>query len=186
MRILISEKSHTGKKGRLFTEGWIEMRDKQLAKRIVASLNNSQIGGKKRSRWYDDTWNMKYLHRFKWSHLNERLAYEKAVHLQRVRTEITQVKKEASFHIENLEKSQKLNAIDKRLQKRGEKREHVRTFEVRQRDTEEEFLEKKKRRLEADTKTHKKKIDASEKAAARSKSFLKTLFSGGLNSSEKE
>ena len=34
---------------------------------------------------------MKYLSRFKWTHLNERLAYEKEVHKQRLRTEIMQV-----------------------------------------------------------------------------------------------
>lgn len=53
-------------------------------------------------------WNIKYIPRFKWVHLSERLAYEKAAMKQRLRAEIAQAKKEANYLQNNLEKSKKL------------------------------------------------------------------------------
>lgn len=47
--------------------------------------------------------------RFKWTNLSERLAYEKAVHHQRLRTEISQAKREADFFKANVEKSKRQN-----------------------------------------------------------------------------
>ena len=47
--------------------------------------------------------------RFKWTHLAERLAYEKAVHHQRLRTEISQAKREADFFKTNVEKSKRMS-----------------------------------------------------------------------------
>ena len=56
--------------------------------------------------------------RFKWTHLSERLAYEKAVHHQRLRTEISQAKREADFFKANVEKSKRYvvaTAIDENI-----------------------------------------------------------------------
>ncbi|KAK3576096.1 hypothetical protein CHS0354_032220 [Potamilus streckersoni] len=138
------DKAPSGKKGRLFTEGWVELEDKRVAKAIALALNNTQIGGKKRSRWYDELWNIKYLHRFKWVHLNERLAYEKAVHQQRMRTEISQAKREAAFYIENAEKRKRLIKKEKKLKKSGENLPNVRPYEFQMKETEDEILARKK------------------------------------------
>lgn len=54
--------------------------------------------------------------RFKWVHLNERLAYERAVHQQRLRSEIAQAKREANFISHNVEKSEKLGRRKEKLQ----------------------------------------------------------------------
>ena len=35
-----------GKRGRSFSEGWVELINKKVAKRVAAALNNTQIGGK--------------------------------------------------------------------------------------------------------------------------------------------
>lgn len=53
-------------------------------------------------------WNIKYIPRFKWIHLSERLAYEKAAYKQRLRAEISQAKKEAQYLQANVEKSKRL------------------------------------------------------------------------------
>ena len=45
--------------------------------------------------------------RFKWTNLSERLAYEKAVHQQRMRTEISQAKRETDYFRANVEKSKR-------------------------------------------------------------------------------
>jgi ESF2/ABP1 family protein len=85
------------KLARHFTEGWIEFLSKRAAKEVASNLNNTLVGGKKRSKAHDVLWNIKYLPKFKWTNLSERLAYEKAVHHQRLRTEISQAKREADF-----------------------------------------------------------------------------------------
>merc|ERR1712077_104496 len=74
----------------------------------MGNLNNTPVGGKKRAKSHDVLWNIKYLPKFKWTHLSERLAYEKAVHQQRLRTEISQAKREADFFKANVEKSKRL------------------------------------------------------------------------------
>merc|ERR1712223_2342195 len=96
------------KMARQFTEGWIEFQSKRSAKEVAANLNTTPVGGKKRSKSHDVLWNIKYLPKFKWTHLSERLAYEKAVHHQRLRTEISQAKREADFFKTNVEKSKRL------------------------------------------------------------------------------
>ncbi|XP_045524221.1 pre-rRNA-processing protein esf2-like [Pieris brassicae] len=90
-----------------FTEGWVEFKKKKVAKSVAASLNNTQIGTRKKSRYYDMIWNIKYIPRFKWVHLSERLAYEKAAMKQRLRAEISQAKREAHYLQSNVEKSKK-------------------------------------------------------------------------------
>ncbi|KPJ12164.1 Pre-rRNA-processing protein esf2 [Papilio machaon] len=91
-----------------FTEGWVEFQKKKVAKQVAANLNNAKIGTRKKSRYYDMIWNIKYIPRFKWVHLSERLAYEKAAMKQRLRAEISQAKKEAHFLQNNVEKSKKI------------------------------------------------------------------------------
>lgn len=42
-----------------FTEGWVEFRDKRVAKRVAASLHNTPMGTKKRQKYYSDLWSIK-------------------------------------------------------------------------------------------------------------------------------
>lgn len=62
---LVSEggKKKKRKPSKHFTEGWIEFKKKRIAKQVAALLNNKQIGGRKRSKFYDFIWNIKYLPR---------------------------------------------------------------------------------------------------------------------------
>ncbi|XP_029170683.1 activator of basal transcription 1-like [Nylanderia fulva] len=121
-----------------FTEGWVEFESKKVAKFVAATLNNTQVSTRKKSRFYDVMWNIKYLPRFKWIHLSERLAYERAVHKQRLLTEIAQVKREVNFFSYNVDRSKKLL----KKHKQGEET----TFElpeVKQRDTDSEIRNRK-------------------------------------------
>ncbi|CAG2249769.1 ABT1 [Mytilus edulis] len=190
------DKAANTKKGRMFTEGWVEFEDKKVAKSVATKLNSKQIGGKKKSRWYDEMWTLKYLHRFKWGHLNERLAYERAVHKQRMRTEIAQVKREANFYIQNAEKSRTIKHIKERKLKRGETFDEPssdRSIEVSQRSTEEEIMNKRKRKLSAriSDKTMKKPKGTetelvNKKSLAAQKSFINKLFSKSSAASDED
>jgi hypothetical protein len=46
-------------RGPKYTEGWVEFKSKRDAKLIAKQLNNEQVGGRRRTPWYDDTWNIK-------------------------------------------------------------------------------------------------------------------------------
>ena len=176
------------KKSRGFSEGWVEFVKKKDAKLVAKFLNNTQVGGKKRSRSHDELWNMKYLPKFKWAHLNERLAYEKAVHQQRMRTEISQVKKETNFFIDNLNQSEKMKKKAKKKNNNSEpesKNEDGaevkdpnkdREWTFRQRETEDEILDKKLKKVkQGKVKKAKNPINK-----GLSKSFLQSIFSGGV------
>ena len=68
-----------GNKKKNFTEGWVEFHDKRVAKTVALMLNNTPIGGKKRSYYHDDLWNIKYLSKFRWTHLTERIGKNNCV-----------------------------------------------------------------------------------------------------------
>lgn len=75
-------------------------------------LNNKQVSSRKKSKHYDCIWNIKYLSGFKWTHLHERLAYEKAARRQKLRAEIQLAKKKSNYFSVNLEKHKKNIQID--------------------------------------------------------------------------
>lgn len=66
-------KKFTSTKKVHFTEGWVEFKDKRVARSVADILNAQPIGGKKGTRWHDDVWTMKYLPRFKWSMLTDQI-----------------------------------------------------------------------------------------------------------------
>lgn len=48
---------------KFFTEGWVEFESKKIAKYVAFTLNNTQISTRKKSKFYDVIWNIKYLPR---------------------------------------------------------------------------------------------------------------------------
>lgn len=148
---LVDNEQHGEKKRRKkvavknFSEGWVEFEKKKVAKYVAATLNNTQISTQKKSKFFDVIWNIKYLPRFKWVHLSERLAYERAVHKQRLRTEIAQAKREANFFSHSIDRSKKL----RRKEDKGEATD----FELpiaRQRETDAEIRSRKETGPEED------------------------------------
>lgn len=99
----------------------MEFESKRVAKQIVPLLNNKQISTRKKSQFYDSLWSMKYLPRFKWVHLTERMNYEQAVHKQRLHTEVSQARKETTFFQNNLDKSEFLSKQAKKAKKEEKK-----------------------------------------------------------------
>ncbi|EKM59420.1 uncharacterized protein PHACADRAFT_87776 [Phanerochaete carnosa HHB-10118-sp] len=101
-----------------FTEGWVEFKDKKVARSVAEMLNAQSIGGKKGSRWRDDVWTMKYLPKFKWSMLTEQIAHEAAVHAARLRMELSQSKREQQEYLRNVELAR---VLDKRAERKKSK-----------------------------------------------------------------
>ncbi|KAJ8257764.1 hypothetical protein GJAV_G00189440 [Gymnothorax javanicus] len=168
------KKKKTGSKARSFTEGWVEFRDKRVAKRVAASLHNTPMGARKRSHFSDDLWCIKYLHRFHWCHLSERLAYEQTVKQQRMRTEISQAKRETNFYLANVEKSQNLEKLRKKQQKKGEAVEE-KTWDFTQRRTEDEIHQSRLRKQAMSKKNLKKAQDKARLIQEKSQSNVSLL-----------
>ncbi|XP_031149008.1 activator of basal transcription 1 [Sander lucioperca] len=158
-----------------FTEGWVEFRDKRVAKRVAASLNNTPMGTRKRQRFSSDLWSIKYLHRFQWTHLSERLAYEQTVLQQRLRTEVSQAKRETNFYLNNVDKSAHMDTVRRKRQKDGQQVDE-RTWDFTQRQTEEEIQTKKKKKRDSVTQKHLSKARLIQQKSQSNVSLLAKIF----------
>ncbi|KAM8862266.1 activator of basal transcription 1 isoform 2-T6 [Spinachia spinachia] len=164
-----------------FTEGWVEFRDKRVAKKVAASLHNSPMGTRKRQRFSCDLWSIKYLHRFQWTHLSERLAYEQTVLQQRLRTEVSQAKRETNFYLSNVDKSAHLDLVRRKRRKDGQQVEE-KTWDFTQRQTEEEIqtTKKKKKKMmmmkDAFTQKHLDKASLIQQKSQSNVSLLAKIF----------
>ncbi|KAF9480788.1 hypothetical protein BDN70DRAFT_804642 [Pholiota conissans] len=140
-----------------YTEGWVEFKDKKVARSVAEMLNAQPIGGKKGSRWRDDIWTMKYLPKFKWYMLTEQVAHETAVHAAKLRVELSQSKNEQQQYLKNVELAR---VLDKRAAKKKEKGEEFELKPINQsgrkrqhEESEGEQRKKKHRDSHANTKT---------------------------------
>ncbi|THH33571.1 hypothetical protein EUX98_g513 [Antrodiella citrinella] len=113
-------KKYTSTKKIHFTEGWVEFKDKKVARSVAEMLNAQPIGGKKGTRWRDDIWTMKYLPKFKWNMLTEQIAQEAAVHAAQLRVELSQSKREQQDYLKNVELARVLDKRAERKCKAGE------------------------------------------------------------------
>lgn len=112
-----------GNKKICFREGWVEFADKRMAKLAALTLNGQKMVSKKGSFYAEDLWNLKYLPKFKWHHLTERLAHEERLKKERLKVELEQEKKIDEFYSEKLIKSKKINGIIESKKKRGKDEE---------------------------------------------------------------
>ncbi|XWS44098.1 hypothetical protein CRYUN_Cryun15aG0015600 [Craigia yunnanensis] len=101
-----------------FSEGWVEFARKGIAKRVANMLNGEQIGGRKRSSFYYDLWNIKYLSKFKWDDLTEEIAYKSAIREQKLALEISAAKRERDFSLSKVDQSRALSSIEERMKKK--------------------------------------------------------------------
>lgn len=107
-----------GYRGQKFSEGWVEFTKKRIAKKVAETINGEQIGGRKRSIFYYDRWNIKYLSKFKWDDLTEEIAYKSATREQKLALDMSAAKRERDFYLSKVDQSHALMHIDERLQKK--------------------------------------------------------------------
>jgi ESF2/ABP1 family protein len=100
-----------GNKRICFREGWLEFASKKEAKVAVVTLNGQKMVGKKGSFYSEDLWNLKYLPKFKWHHLTEKLAHEQRLKAERLNLEMEQERKLHEFYSSQMRKSKKIGGI---------------------------------------------------------------------------
>ncbi|KAI4946045.1 RNA-binding ATPase activator esf2 [Alternaria rosae] len=109
-----------GTRRKLFLDGWVEFLHKRDAKFVAENLNAQTMGGKKRGRWHDEVWNIRYLSGVKWHNLVEQIQNENAERAARLRFEISQGKKENKAFLENVERGKMASGIEATRRRRGE------------------------------------------------------------------
>ncbi|TFK74357.1 hypothetical protein BDN72DRAFT_759889 [Pluteus cervinus] len=146
-------KKYTSTNKAHFTEGWVEFKDKKVARAVADVLNAQPIGGKKGSRWRDDVWTMKYLPKFKWHMLTEQVAHEAAVHSAKLRNELSQSRAEQHEYLHNVELARVLDKRAKRKQAAGDGDEGMKQKAMGKRDQDNADRPKptKKRKTKAST-----------------------------------
>lgn len=128
-RIYLVEEDKTARKrrrkaggsgGKRYTEGWAEFESKKDARLAGETLNLNRVTNHKGSVHYDDFWSVKYLRGFKWSHLTEKVAYERRVREQKLRVEMMEVRRENAAYAAQVEAGRALDHIEERRRKRGD------------------------------------------------------------------
>eukprot|EP00966_Prymnesium_polylepis_P310925 7183578-Prymnesium_polylepis.1 len=77
-----------GNKKKSFTDGWVEFANKRRAKRIASTLNNTPMDPRSHRSFYaSDLWNIRYLPKFKWNHLTEKVAADARARQDKMRAE---------------------------------------------------------------------------------------------------
>lgn len=66
-----ARKTRYMKRSKEFAEAWIEFVDKEEAQLVVEMLNCQPMGGKNRSKFKEDLWNLKFVEEMKWDDLTE-------------------------------------------------------------------------------------------------------------------
>ncbi|KAL3811764.1 hypothetical protein ACHAXA_008038 [Cyclostephanos tholiformis] len=107
-----------GSGGKRYHEGWVEFESRKVARRVGETLNMTRVTNHKGSANYDDLWNVKYLRGFKWSHLTEKVAYERRVREQKLRVEMMEVRRENASYVAKVEAGRRLDHIEERRRKR--------------------------------------------------------------------
>eukprot|EP01059_Diplonema_ambulator_P014036 TRINITY_DN24843_c0_g1_i1.p1 TRINITY_DN24843_c0_g1~~TRINITY_DN24843_c0_g1_i1.p1 ORF type:complete len:213 (+),score=56.66 TRINITY_DN24843_c0_g1_i1:27-641(+) len=99
------------RQARLYSEGWIEFKNKKHAKH-AALLNNTPVGGTRKQAYSHELWNIKYLSGFTWEDLQE----EQIIKKEYMKREVTRVKKQGLKDAEEYRKT---------LQQRKRKRSYT-------------------------------------------------------------
>lgn len=124
-RIYMQPDVHQKRKGKAkydrgsFTEGWIEMGDKRLARRLAMTFNNTLITDGKKNKFQNYMWNVKYLPTFRWKHMTERLTHEREKKKQVMRVELSQARRETADYVRLMDKNKKLTSIRQRKERQG-------------------------------------------------------------------
>jgi ESF2/ABP1 family protein len=144
-----------------YIEGWVEFKDKRVARSVATMLNAQPVGGKKGTRWRDDVWTMKYLSRFKWFMLTEQVgtfplsflrylrlgfnvctvAHEQATREARLRVELSQSKTEQKHYLKQVEVGR---SLEKRAEKKRKRAEEQGTKSEQAADSTPKVTEQKK------------------------------------------
>ncbi|KAK3240138.1 hypothetical protein CYMTET_49994 [Cymbomonas tetramitiformis] len=167
------------KKGKTFSEGWVEFTDKKVAKRVAGMLNGQPMGGKHFSKHRYELWSLKYLSKFKWDHLTEEIAYQNAVREQKLAAELRSATRERDFYLKAVDKAHAIDAMESRKSKKVKAADGEDTIE------DSGSAEQEPRRVVRHFKQRRDHPDpSSDEAGGLPLSLLAKVFAGGAKDNE--
>lgn len=86
---------------------------------VALTLNGQKMVGKKGSFYSEDVWNLKYLSKFKWHHLTQKLAHEERIKKERLKLEMEQERKLQEYYTTQVHKSKTIGGIVKSKLSKG-------------------------------------------------------------------
>ncbi|KAJ6838213.1 pre-rRNA-processing protein ESF2 [Iris pallida] len=116
--VQVRRKQAGGFRGKEFSEGWVEFTKKSVAKRVANMLNGEQMGGKKRSSFFYDIWNIKYLSNFKWNDLTIETANKNRTREEKLALELSAAKRERDFYLSKVDQSRAIKSMQERAKKK--------------------------------------------------------------------
>jgi ESF2/ABP1 family protein len=134
VKTLKRKRAHGGG-GKRYVGGWVEFMDKRKAKRAALLLHGHPMGYKKRDKFANDLWQIKYMSGLKWEDLRQQHLHEREMREAALRTEISQAKREASEYADNVEAAERRQRMVAAKARRGEVSSEVhaqRAFRQRQ------------------------------------------------------
>lgn len=140
---------------RIFTEGWVELPYRKLAKRAAETLNGmpmippsnagtmSKRKATNRDPYASDLWALKYLPSFKWDDLTSQLATERAARRERELQEIRRSKKEAEGYMDAVAKAKMIDKIQAKKRAAREDKDQDALGDDRFREIKRQFAQRK-------------------------------------------
>ncbi|KAL3473996.1 hypothetical protein BJX99DRAFT_232508 [Aspergillus californicus] len=109
-------------KRKTFADGWVEFESKKTAKICAETLNATIVGGRKGGWYHDDVWNIRFLHKFTWSDLQETVQRERSEREAKRRIEDMRARKEEKVFMQGYEKGKMLDGIQKKNEEKRKRK----------------------------------------------------------------
>ncbi|KAF2363117.1 RNA recognition motif domain [Trinorchestia longiramus] len=136
-----------------YSEGWVEFLSKSKAKWVAAMLNNTIVGGKKKSIYHDCLWNIKYSSHLKWEMLARWRNQQRAMQQRQLANEVRQVAEETEQYIKADQVAERLEKKTGGLAAAGRVNSKA-VAGIRQRLTEDEIVKKQQLKKLKDLNTY--------------------------------
>jgi ESF2/ABP1 family protein len=107
-----------GSKKVSFIEGWVEYLSKSDAKKAALAFHNQPVNPKLKGFHGADLWAIKYLPKFRWHHLQEKLQYEQRLRAARLRTGLGEARRENEEYLRRVDLAAKISATERRKRER--------------------------------------------------------------------
>lgn len=103
-----------------FRDGWVEFLRRNDARRAVVLLNGQPMrGAKKRGKWSNDLWAIKYLRGFTWDDLSREVFGSRRERQLKVREQVAAARRERAWVEDRFDLSKQLHKINKRSETAG-------------------------------------------------------------------
>jgi ESF2/ABP1 family protein len=108
-----------GNKKQLYTEGWVEFLRRSDAKRCAELYHNRPVVANQRGFHGSDLWALKFLRKFQWHHLQEKLQYEQRLRAARLRSGLAEARRENEAYLRRVGAAERFATVERAKRRRA-------------------------------------------------------------------